>query len=133
MIMLLATLPLCTTALAQDEFAGAEAPPEEVVAKESKTNLSAELGGQWTTGNAQLYTLSAGIGFSARWDKNKISAGAGAITGGAVPDSNGNGFLDEVERDEGFIENARRVFGDVRLRSIPIRPSEPVCARRRIP
>lgn len=101
---------------AVDDFVDAAAPPpaEELVAEKAKTTLSAELGGQWTTGNAQLYLLNGGITATSRWDRNKFGAVAGATTGGAVPDTDGNGSIGEAERDAGYIESARRVFGEAR-------------------
>ena len=107
---------LATAALAQDaDFQGTAAAPDEgITAKKTTTTLSAELGGMWTSGNAQTYTLNAGANLGSRWQKNKISAVAGANVGAAVSDLDGNGLLDETERDEGYTANARRVFGEVR-------------------
>jgi hypothetical protein len=101
---------------AVDDFTKAAtlAEDESLVVEEAKTSMSAELGGQWTTGNAQLYTVSGGLTFGSRWEKNKLGSIFGITTGGAIPDSDGSGFIDETERDAGYVENARKVFGEVR-------------------
>ncbi|MBX2803785.1 MAG: DUF481 domain-containing protein [Myxococcales bacterium] len=108
---------LTTISMAQDtEFAGTEAPPEEdaISVDEAETNLSAELGGIWTSGNAQAYSLNAGLLFGNRWERNKIGIVAGAAAGAAVADVNANGLLEDDEIEAGYIENARRFFGEVR-------------------
>ena len=63
---------------------------------------------------AVLYTVNAGLNFGSRWDRNKIGAIAGATTGAAIPDLDASGFIDEDERLGGYVENARRAFGEVR-------------------
>lgn len=110
-------IALTAGAFAQDaDFAGtaALAEDEALVAEEAKTTLSAQLGGQLTTGNAQLYVVNAGLNLGRRWDRNKLGFVAGAITGGSIPDSDASGSISEAERDEGYLENARRVFGEAR-------------------
>lgn len=113
--MLLALMTLLAPAHAQDvPFAGTTDAPEERVAEESTTNLSAELGGMWTSGNASAYVLTGAAQFGRRWKANQFSAAAGANLGAAVPDADGNGFLDDDERDVGFVRNSRRVQGEAR-------------------
>ena len=111
-------LALCGLASAQTEteFAGAEVPADDtaIVAEESKTDLSAELGGLWTSGNAVLYAVNGGLTFGRRWDRNKLAGLAGANLGAAVTDADASGNISPEERDAGYTENSRRVFGEVR-------------------
>ena len=113
---MLALISLVATAVAQDpEFETATVvAEEEATAEESETTASAELGGLWTSGNAQLYAVNAGIEAQHRWDRNQLSGVLGANLGAAVPDANGDGRVDENERLAGYVENARRAFTDVR-------------------
>ena len=95
---------LGSLAFAQD-FAGAEVLADDQTAEveEAETTLSAELGGQVTTGNADLYVVNGGAVFGSRWDKNKFSALAGVNTGGA-----------KIDDATDYQENVRRIFGDAR-------------------
>ena len=111
---MLLLLSFVLPATAQDVAFQGTKETKELEVPEAKTTLAAELGGLWTTGNAQLYAVNGGITFESRWKRNRISALAGTNLGAAVPDVDGNGFLDDTERESGYRENARRVFGEAR-------------------
>ncbi len=118
---LLTALLTCVTGLAHaqegPEFAGAELADGEttpLAVEEATRSLEAELGGLFTSGNAVLYAVNAGVTFDTRWDRNKLAALASANLGAAVADTDGDGLLQQDERDVGFQENSRRVNAEVR-------------------
>jgi putative salt-induced outer membrane protein YdiY len=107
------------SALAEDsEFAGTENPPEAEVetpeAIEPETNLSAELGGTWATGNAKYFVVNSALNASHQRNSNKVAVTGGANLGSAVVDSNADGLLDETERDAGYSKNVERFFLEAR-------------------
>lgn len=105
---------LATPALAEDpEFVGTEDPAEEPV-EEAETNLSAELGGVATSGNAMFYAINGSVTASHKWERNKLAGLAGINVGSAVPDTNADGLIDEAEREQGYLANARRLFAEAR-------------------
>ena len=104
-------------ALAQDGgMAEAVLPTEENPAEvdEATTKLTAELGATFASGNAVFYSVNGGIDFRQRWKRNGLSVPALVNLGRAVPDADGNGSIDEEERDNGLVENARRVLVEPR-------------------
>lgn len=105
-------LVAASTAYAEDSaFVGAAEP---VAAEKPETKLSAELGATYATGNAAFYTVNGGGAVSHEWDKNKFAAIAGVNIGGAVTDADGDGLLQQAERDVGLQENVRRLFTEAR-------------------
>lgn len=110
MIMLIACLGLAQAA--DPEFAGTD--KEIAEAEEAEADLAAELGGSWTTGNTDTYTLSAGITGSYEWNRNKLGLVAGTLLGKSRVDANADGILAEDERELDRVETARKYFADAR-------------------
>lgn len=110
-------LLLPAPALAVDtEFAGAEEQPVEdaETADAPVTTLIAELGGTWTTGNAVFYTINGGVSAAHLWQRNKLSGSAGLSFGAAKVDTDENGALSQAEKDADYVENAKRLAGEIR-------------------
>lgn len=70
---------------------------EVVDAPEGK--WSAELGGTMTTGNADFIAINGGTAASYRWNQNKLSGDAGVSMVKSRVDANGDGRLDDDERE----------------------------------
>lgn len=110
--MLLALCAFLSSAFAADStFTGTD---KSGAIEKPEAHLTAQLGGQLTTGNTETWSLSAGLDGSYRWDKNKIALVAGANFGQSIADVNGDGRLDDDEREAGKTEQARKLFGDAR-------------------
>lgn len=95
-------LPLLSAlTLAQEaEFEEFAAVPEEE-ADTPETDLVAELGGNFTSGNARFATLSGGLNAGRRWTQNKVSGTLSlAYTRGVVDD--GDGYLTPAQQQEGW-------------------------------
>lgn len=105
------TLLFLSSALAQD-FAGTDEAGQKFDTPE--TNLSAEVGGSWATGNSMFYTVNGGVDAGHRWKRNKLSIDLAANLGQSVVDAEGDGRLDEADRAVGYQETARRYSGDLR-------------------
>lgn len=88
-------------------------PPAEVVtAPEFK--LSAELGGSYTSGNSNFYTLLSTLNGSYQAEKSKVGLIGGAVVGAGRVDTDGNGVISDAEKDAPYKKNAERFFGDLR-------------------
>jgi putative salt-induced outer membrane protein YdiY len=100
-------------AWAQDdvEFAGT-AEAEE--AEKPEATISAEFGGTWTKGNSEYYALNGTAGGSYKWSQNKLAIGLFANVGRAIADADGDGRLNEAEREAGLEKNAERMGGELR-------------------
>jgi putative salt-induced outer membrane protein YdiY len=113
MVLVIAQL-LAAPAFAEDSaFAGTEAPPTEEKA-EPVTALSAEFGTAFATGNAIFYTVAGTLKASHEWDRNKLSAAGGINLGAAKADLDGDGLLNQAERDAKYVDNVKRYFGEGR-------------------
>lgn len=110
----LLALLLAAPALAQDDptYDGVEAPAEEK--EKPETDLSATLGGAWTTGNAVVINVIAGLDFKHRWQQNRFSALAGTNLNLAKIDTDGNGTLDDAERAQDLEWTSQYVNGALR-------------------
>lgn len=112
MLFLLPTL-LISTATAQDvTIAGTQAPGKKFETPE--THLAAEFGGAWTTGNTASWTLNGSLAGSHRVHRSEVSLKLGANVGQSVVDADANAFLDNVERDGGYVPTAQRYNGTLR-------------------
>ncbi len=112
--MLISCLLLAGAALAEDStFAGAAAPTEDKFA-EPESEIVAELGGSFASGNSYYYTINGSGTGTHRWKRNKLGIVLGLNIGGAVADADADGLLSDAERAGGLQENARRYAGDLR-------------------
>lgn len=102
---------LATVAHAEDP---AFSTPQGEKVEAAETHLTGELGGTYTTGNSNLYTVNGLVTFSHKVSANKLSAVGGVNLGAAVVDTDGNGVVDDAERDNGFEPNAKRVSAEAR-------------------
>lgn len=105
-------LALAPANAAEPKFVGTDKAGEAVEKPEAK--LTAELGGALTTGNSEFYTLTAGLNGSYRFQRSKFSLVGGAVTGSSRVDADGNGTLDDDERQVPMVQNAKRFYGDLR-------------------
>ena len=107
MILLLSAL-----AFAEDPVFLGTADGSAVEAPE--THLSAELGGTMATGNAVYLVIGGATEMSHKWSQNQVGLKAAVQLGQTVVDADGNGYLDEDERDAGLKATARRFGGELR-------------------
>lgn len=90
-------LALAPAQAQEAEFEEFAEPVEEVAAPE--TDLAAELGGNFTSGNARFATMTGGVNAGRKWSQNQLSGHFGlAYTRGVVDD--GDGFLTPAQRQE---------------------------------
>jgi putative salt-induced outer membrane protein YdiY len=122
-MVMLSALVCAAPALAEEsEFAGTEEVDTKFATPESE--LTAELGGAYASGNSVYYTVNgSGTGWH-RWNRNKLQLITSANIGGSVPDADEDGILSDTERTVGMVENARRYAAEVRYdRFIGLRDS----------
>jgi len=103
---------IATIAQAEDSVFAGSVPDDPAEKKE--THVSAEAGGTYVTGNTAFYAFNALAKADHLWSRNKMSGQLGGTVGGSKDDTDGDGFLSEVERDGPLEESARRVFGEAR-------------------
>lgn len=108
-----ALLILATVASAQDaDFADHAEAGQKF--EEPETNLSAELGGAWATGNVDYYTVNGQVDASHRFERNQLTLGGGINIGKGISDADGDGMLSDAERSADKVEIARKYWGDAR-------------------
>lgn len=106
-------LLLAAAALAADpEFAGAATPGQTL--GPPRWALSAELGGAWSAGNTVAYTLTANLGTSRVWARNKLALQLAANVGRGLADTDGDGSLSPAERAAPMVETSRKYAADLR-------------------
>lgn len=108
-------LALVLPAAAQDdlaEFTAADQTTEEY--EKPDTDLSAEVGGAFVSGNAVYYAVNGSLAFAHKWRKNKLDLGAGANYSTGKADADGDGTLSDAERAVDNIELSRKFFADLR-------------------
>jgi putative salt-induced outer membrane protein YdiY len=112
--MLTSVLLFAASAVAEDStFAGTKAPDDPP--EGTDTHLTAEVGGTYTSGNAAFYAVSALVKADHTWKvRNKVSGNVGFQFGGSKSDLDGDGFLNEDERDGDLQEDVRRIAGELR-------------------
>jgi len=104
---------LFASAFAQEtEIVGTEEAGQEFEAAE--TTLSAEFGGSLTTGNTDVYNLSAGIVGSHKAGRNKVSLLVGSLYGRSMVDRNDNGRIDAEDKEQGRETTAQRFNSELR-------------------
>jgi putative salt-induced outer membrane protein YdiY len=92
-------------------FVGTE---EGVEVPKAETKLVAELGGAASAGNVDFFVLSGSLDGERAWGNHRVKLDAGGIAGRARLDADGDGVLSDDERTEPRVENARRIFSDLR-------------------
>ncbi|MED5372015.1 MAG: DUF481 domain-containing protein [Myxococcota bacterium] len=104
---------MMTAAFAQEvAFEETNKAIEEAEAPEA--DLSAELGGAMTTGNTDFWTVKGTVTGSYRWQMNKLGMSAMGLTGRNRPDVDGDGILNNGERDLDRVKNAQKFDGGLR-------------------
>jgi putative salt-induced outer membrane protein YdiY len=106
-------LVLSSLALAQDvEWSETEKAAEE--AEKPESAASVEFGGSYTAGNSWFFTVYGNATGSYKWGKNKVGVDAKATVGQSKVDEDGDGILDDSERDEPFKPSAERYSAGLR-------------------
>ncbi len=112
-MLFVALVSLTSFARAEDPlFVGTQVPAAEVAKPE--TNLSAELGFGWTTGNTMTYNLNVSTVASHKWGQNKLGVFGGANVAQSVLDTDANGVLSDAERTAGYAKTAQKIAIDGR-------------------
>jgi len=87
--------------------------PDEVAAAEEVstdvTEVLAELGGSWSSGNTENVVLNSSLTGSKRKSDNRVSAEAIADLGRAMDDDDGDGTISDAERSNGFQLNEQEL------------------------
>lgn len=91
-----------------------ETDKELTEAEEAQANLSAEFGASLTTGNTDYWTVQSTLAGGYRWNANKISIVAGALSGKGRVDGDGDGLLSDDELKLDRVDNARKYYADGR-------------------
>jgi putative salt-induced outer membrane protein YdiY len=104
---------LLAAALAQDPTYDRTKEAADEVEK-PVTSLSAELGGAFSSGNAFALAFNGGVNGKHVWQANQFTFGAGVFLNLAKIDSNGDGTLDDAERESKLTFTSQRVFGAAR-------------------
>ncbi|MFT6143736.1 MAG: putative salt-induced outer membrane protein YdiY [Myxococcota bacterium] len=94
------------------EIVGTEDAGQEF--DESETTLSAELGGSITTGNTEVYNLSAGIVGSHKSGRNKLGLRASTLYGSSITDREQDGKVDDADRALGRETTSQRFDSELR-------------------
>ncbi len=81
---------------------------------ETETTLSAEFGGSLTTGNTDVYNLSAGIVGAHKSGRNKVGLKVTSLYGRSMLDRDGNGRIDASDKELGRETTAQRFDSEVR-------------------
>lgn len=108
---LLASL-VASPALAQDDpaYDGTEEAVEE--AEKPETDLSAELGASFTSGNAFSLSVNGGVNGEHRWQQNRFSFGGAVNLNLVKPDTDGDGTV--ADEDAALDLAQERIAGFVR-------------------
>ena len=106
------SLSLFTATAAESEFAGTTEPAAEV--EKPEASASVELGGLFTSGNAQYYTVNGALRGSYKWKRNQVSALGGVNIGAGIADADGDGTLGDAERSVGYSRNVQRYYAEGR-------------------
>ena len=89
-------LTLVALAHAEDaSFVGTKTGDEN---QKPETHLTANAGGNFTSGNAESVTFNAGVDVSHKWKRNQVEVVGGAALGFGATDVNADGFLASDER-----------------------------------
>ncbi|MCB9741398.1 MAG: DUF481 domain-containing protein [Alphaproteobacteria bacterium] len=110
-------LLLIAAAFAQDPEYSEQSFAEGEQVEEAVNELSAELGGILTTGNARFASMAGGIDASRKWSMNQLSLDAGVAYTRTAIDLDGDGVLNESEREQGWAEwawSSQRYFAQTR-------------------
>lgn len=82
--------------------------------EEPVTTLSAEFGGSFTTGNTDVYNLSAGLVGTHKSGKNKVGLKVSSLFGRSMIDRNDNGRIDQSDKNQGRETTAQRLDSELR-------------------
>jgi putative salt-induced outer membrane protein YdiY len=105
-------LSLCMAWAEDSTFAGAATLP--AAKKPTEAHVSAEFGGILSFGNTESMALTGQGVASYRWGDNAIGGTFGVNWGQSKIDSDGDGRLNDAEREGGFVKTAERETATVR-------------------
>jgi hypothetical protein len=80
----------------------------------AQTQLSAEFGGTYASGNSEYLSLNGGLLFSHRWMSNVFAGNAGVNFTMTRIDTDGDGMLELAERNTPMQWTSQRIYGDLR-------------------
>ena len=111
---MLLLIPLLVARAEDSTFPGivpTTAPPVE---PPPPTTIVADLGANWSSGNTENLAIN-GAGHAAHtWDKNRLGLELLVNYGRSIVDANADTFLDETERDAGYVDTASRYAAELR-------------------
>ena len=111
---MLLLIPLLV-ARAEDSVFPGVAPAETAPAEEPPpTTVVADLGATWTSGNTETLAVTAAGHAAHTWDDNKLGLEVLVNYGRSIVDTNADTFLDQTERDVGFVDSAGHYAADLR-------------------
>lgn len=91
-----------------------EAKGEDKTYEAPETDLSVEVGGAFSIGNAVYYTVNGKASAAHRWRRNELQATLLANYGAAKADTDGDGLLSDAERAADLTPNAKHIGGEAR-------------------
>lgn len=109
---LLALFSFTPPVLADDVFEGTDDAGQKF--DEPETELSAEIGAAFATGNTVYYTVNGAVSGAHRFRRNKLTLDLVANSGRAISDADGDGVLSEEERVAGWQRSAEKYVGEAR-------------------
>ena len=108
---MLLLLPVLVARAEDSTFAGAAAAAVE---PPPPTTVVADLGATWTSGNTETLAVNAAGHAAHTWDANKLGLEILVNYGRSIVDTNADTFLDQAERDAGFVDSAGHYAADLR-------------------
>jgi putative salt-induced outer membrane protein YdiY len=111
---MLLLIPVLAAHAANSSDSTFTAAPAGAEAEEPVTKVAADLGASWASGNTESFTANVAGHASHTWEKNKLGLELLVNYGRAIADANGDTFLDQTERDVGFVDTAGHYSADLR-------------------
>jgi putative salt-induced outer membrane protein YdiY len=112
--MLLLMIPVLTARAADSTDTTFTAAAAGADAEKPTTKVAADLGATWASGNTENLAVNAAGHASHTWDKNKLGLELLVNYGRSIVDANADTFLDQTERDAGFVDTAGHYSADLR-------------------
>lgn len=112
--MLSVLLLALTASAATPKYDGIDADAEPVVLEKPVTELSVELGGNFTTGNAWILNVIGGVRGLHRWKQNRFRFDGNTNLSYAKVDIDGSGSLSDEERAAPPIWTSQRILATAR-------------------
>ena len=111
---MLLLVPLLVAHAADSSDSSFTAAPAGAEAEKPTTKVAADLGASWASGNTESITATAAGHASHTWDKNRLGLELLVNYGRTIVDANADTFLDQSERDAGWVDNAGHYSAELR-------------------